>query len=65
MPNLPRKLSGNSPMAAWCNALIDYLASLRPRESPGVLTSQTTRGTFREAKPGGRKPQSGTGFVWG
>lgn len=50
MPSLPRKMRlSESAFAVQWNAMVDYLASLRPIEGPGTFTSHTPFGTARSA----------------
>jgi len=53
MPRLPKKLQENSAYATEWNAMVDYLASLRPMHAPNTLTQHTPYGVFRRANAQG------------
>lgn len=39
-------MSGNSKTATEWNAMVDYIASIEVKQTPGIKISKTTRGTF-------------------
>ena len=43
---LPKKMSGSSKTVTEWNAMVDYLASIEPKQSFGTKIKRTTRGTF-------------------
>lgn len=58
---LPFKLHGRSEIERAFNEVIDYLRSLTPRPTDGVLTSHTPDGVFRKAqKTFPSKPSTGS-----
>ncbi len=49
----PGRVSGSSPEANWLNQLLEYVTSLQPLPSPGVLTDHTIRGVSRRIRESG------------
>lgn len=63
MRRLPKRVSGTTAHAAWCNQLLDFVASLVPQNSPNTLTKHGVNGVVRESKAKGKT--GGTSeFVW-
>ena len=50
MPRLPKKMTASqTPISVEWNAMVDYLASLRPIDAPGTTTTHTPFGVSRAA----------------
>ncbi len=52
MSRLPHKLSANTPQAVLINQIIDYLASLTPKDSDTVKVNHGLFGVLFKSKPG-------------
>jgi hypothetical protein len=52
MPRLPHKLSATTPQAVLINQIIDYLASITPKDSETVRVKHGPFGVVYEANPG-------------
>jgi len=50
--NPPGRLSGNSPLIPWLNALRDFAISCRPQSGLNYFTKRTPSGTVFEVQPG-------------
>ena len=53
MPRLPKKLTRGDKFSTEWNAMVDYLASLRPVQSSTTRTTHTLHGVIREAEKRG------------
>src|SRR5678815_2608667 len=50
--NPPGRLSGNSPLIPWLNALRDFAISCRPQSGLNYFTKRAPSGTIYEIQPG-------------